>query len=526
MEALPVTRPLIKGAGERPEYMAEAIEHLVSAPSPAEAFGALAGRLLNWLSCQLVVLQVKVGAPEPLLFQGGGAVTLPGIGVGWRTGENPHAVSLQEGEFVVHNDLHQSFSFGEDANLIRAGLRSSVRGALFAGGREIGRFGVFAEKANHFTPERVQVLRDLTPAVVWLCRQAAIVAQVTAETEVSTLVDEVIAAAGNGLHAAIRACRTQISRLIPAAGVLVMLEVPSERPVVLIDQVGIAVPGVPNTDDPARWRRWLNGLPPEGQVESIAWILPIQLEGAPVGALAIAFPQSHEDSERWQLRLRPIINFLGLLVESERLSRQANQAARSQLAALASGLADEMGNLMTELALQVDLLQAHLLDRPEARQRSDALMRLVEKGTSLSSRLEQMAASQRHPELWEPLGRVIDRVSQHIRTYQGGKHLALHSRLGEAGDELVETGVVEHAVTQLVLSMAQSRTSEVRLVLRAHPSPAQPAHLMLWLSEEHEEHAGWQPPDEDSRGGVYLPTGMTGGGARMLMLEVPIHSRS
>ncbi|MFZ5826772.1 MAG: hypothetical protein ACOY94_20980 [Bacillota bacterium] len=505
--------------------MAEAIGHLVSAPTPTEAFGTLGGRLLSWLSCQLVVLQVKVGAPEPLIFQGGGAVTLPGIGVGWRTGENPPGSALAEGEFIVHDDLHHAFSFGEDANLIRAGFRSAVRGALFAGGREIGRFGVFAETAGHFGPERVQILREVTPALVWLCRQAAFTAQMTAETEISALMDEVIAAAGKGLHAALRACRTHISRLIPAAGVLVMVEVSADRPAVLVDQVGIAVPGVPDTDDPALWRHWLGGLHPEGHVESIAWIFPIAQEGSTIGAVAIAFPQSHEDPDLWHRRLRPMISFMALLVEFERTSRQANRAARSQLGALASGLADEVGNLMTELALQVDLLQAHLLDQPQARQRSDSLMRLVEKGTSLSSRLEQMASSQRHPELWEPLSVVIERVAHYLRTYQGGKHVSLRSRLGEVGQSLVEPGAVEHALTQLVLSLAQNRTSEVRVVLRAHLSLEQPTHLLLWLSEEHEANAGWQP-DGDDHDGVYLPTGMTGGGARTLMLEVPIRPRS
>lgn len=520
-----MTRPLVRSARGRPEYMAEAIEHLVSAPSPTEAFGALAGRLLSWLTCQLVVLQVKVGAPEPLLFQSGGAVTIPGIGVGWRTGENPTASTLAEGEFLVHDDLHQAFSFGEDANLSRAGLRSAVRWALFAGGREVGRFGLFSEWPNHFTADRVQVLREVAPALVWLCRQAAFAAQMTAETEMTTLMDEVIAAASQGLHAALRACRTQVSRMIPAAGMLIMLEIPSPHPTVLIDTVGIALPGVPNTDEPSAWRHWLSGLPPEGHAESIGWIFPIAHEGVPVGVLAIAFPQSHENPELWRRRLRPLISFLATLVELERSHRQSNLGARSQLGALASGLADEIGNLVTELALQVDLLQGHLQPGPEARQRRDALMRLVEKGTSLSGRLEQMANSQRHPEMLEPLTAVIERVAQHLRTYQGGKHIALQSRLGRAGDALVDAGMVEHAVTQLALSMAQNRTSEVRVVLRGHPSPAQPAHLVLWLSEEHEESLTW-PPAEEGPTGIYLPTGMTSGGARTLMLEVPIRSRS
>lgn len=505
--------------------MAEAIEHLIAAPSPAEAFGALAGRLLSWLSCRLVVLQVKVGAREPLLFQGGGAVNLPGIGVGWRSGDSGSAAVLSDGELVVHDDLHQAFVFGEDANLIRAGLRSAVRGALFAGGREIGRFGVFADQPGHFTPDRVQVLRDVAPALVGLCRQAAFAAQVTAETEVSLLMDEVITSASKGLHAALRACRTHLSRMIPAAGVLAMLEVPAARPAVLIDQVGIAVPGVPATDEPVAWRHWLNSLPPEGHIESVAWIFPIHGEAMTVGALAIAFPQSHENPDLWLRRLRPMISLLTMLVENERSSRQANLAARRQLGALASGLADEIGNLMTQLALQVDLLQGCMANTPEARQRRDALMRLVEKGTSLGARLEQMAGSQRHSEMWEPLIRVIERVAQHLRSYQGGKHVALLSRLGEVGEELVQAGEVEHAVTQLVLSLAQSRTSEVRVVLRGHPSPAHPAHLVLWISEEHEE-SGWQSEDETLPGAIHLPGGMTHGGARTLMLEVPIRLRS
>lgn len=508
MGELPVIRPLARSAGGRPEYMAEAIEDLVSAPTPAEGFGALAGRLLSWLSCQLVVLQVKVGAPEPLLFQGGGAVTIPGIGVGWRGGDSPSFSPFHEGECVVHDDL-QSFTFGEDANLSRAGMRSAARGALFAGGREIGRFGLFAEAAGHFTPERVRILKEVTPALVWLCRQAAFTAQMTAETEASGLMDEVIGAASQGLHAALRACRTHVTRILPAAGVLAMIEIPSARPAVLIDSVGITVPGVPNSEEPAAWHHWLGGLPPEGRVDSVAWIFPIPHEGLPVGVLAVAFPQSHENPERWHHRLRPMISFLAMLVELERNRRQANLDARIQLGSLASGLADEIGNLFTELALQVDLLQGHLLPGREALQRRDALMRLVEKGTGLSTRLEQMATSQRHPDMWEPLTLVIERVVQHLRTYQGGKHIALQSQVGEAGDGLVDAGMVEHALTQLALSMGQNRTSEVRVVLRGHPSPLQPGHLVLWLSEAHEE-SEWQPD----------------GSTRTFMLEVPIRSRT
>ncbi|MFZ5813987.1 MAG: hypothetical protein ACOY93_01615 [Bacillota bacterium] len=519
-----MTRPIVRNAGGRPEYMAEAIEHLVSAPTPAEAFGALAGRLLSWLSCQLVVLQVKVGAPEPLLFQGGGAVTLPGIGVGWRTGEHPQAAALAEGEIVVHADLHQAFSFAEDANLIRAGLRSAVRGALLAGGREIGRFGVFAEQANHFTPQRVQILREVAPALRWLCRQAALAAQVNADSEVSALMDEVISAATRGLHEALRACRIHLSRLIPAAGMLAVLESPAARPSMLIDQVGIGVPGIPTRSDPDTWRQWLAALPPEGKIDSLAWIFPIQSEGAPVGALAIAFPQGHENPDLWQSRLRPMISLLAMLVEFERSSQESSLAARTQLGALASGLADEIGNLMTELALQVDLLQACLPEQPEVRQRSDALMRLVEKGTGLSSRLEQMASSQRNPDMWESLISVVERVGQHLRTYQGGKHIALQSRLGELGEEQVEAGLVEHELTQLILTLAQGRTSEVRIVLRAHPSPLQSDHLVLWLSEEHAGDPSWQAEGGGPPVWAYTPKGVTGGSGLRRMLEVPIRS--
>lgn len=494
--------------------MAEAIEYLVMASHPVEGFGSLASRLLDWLSCQVIVLQVQVSGPEPPLLQAGWPVTIPGIGVGWRSNGNPHGAALAEGEWLVHDDLNKAFAFGEDASLVRAGLRSAVRGALVVGGREIGRFGLFAEQPGHFKPERVQILREVAPALLWLCRQTAFNTQMVIETEIGGRLDELITAADQGLAEALRACRTQISRMIPAAGLLAMVQLPTTSPAVLIDQVGVAIPGAPESGEPLAWRRWLESLPPEGLIESIAWIFPVPLDGRVVGAIGIAFPQAHENPERWQRRLRPMLNFLSLLVKFERATEQADLTARSHLGALASGLAEEISTLMTELALQADLIQAHLVDRPAARQRSEALYRLVEKATLLSLRLERIAASQQPSDTWVKLSDAIEQVAQYLRTYYGGQHLTIRSRLGEAGDLLVEAGKAEHALTQFLLSLARGQTSAIPVVMRAQPSTIQPGHVQLWLTEEGDQ-AGWSPAD-----------GLAPSANRTLKLELPVRMRS
>jgi|GEM_PF-3975095 len=523
-----MTKPYSRSVGGRPEYVVEAIEHLVSASSPTEAFGALSGLLLSRLSCQLVVLQVKVASSEPLLLQGGGAVTLPGIGVGWRTGDNPQASALAEGEFVVHDDLHQAFTFGEDANLARAGLRSAVRGALFSGNREVGRFGLFAEAPSHFGPERVQFLREIAPMLIWLCRQAAVSVEVTTDTAMRELLEEAIKAGSQGIPAALRACQNHLARILPAAGVFTMLTIPAAKPVVLLDRVGIALPGLPETDDPTAWQAWLNSIPPEGQVDSVAWVFPVHHENVPVGALGVAFPQESENPDLWYNRLRPMITYLAMLVDREYTIRQADRAARSHLEALASGLADEIGNLMTELALQVDLLRQELREQPGTQRRTDALTRLVEKGTSLSARLEQMAIVHRNPERWEPLGEVVTRVVRHLRTYRGGERLIVESQLGEFSSDLTESGALEHALTQLLLRMAHNRTSEVRVSLRGHRSLDQSPNVVLWLSEEHEREVQWNESGEVSVASahVHLPQGMTDRGGRTLLLEIPVRVSS
>ncbi len=223
-----------------------------------------------------------------------------------------------------------------------------------------------------------------------------------------------------------------------------------------------------------------------------------------------------------------MISLLAMLADQERTARQADQAARNQLGALASGLADQVGNLMTELALQVDLLRRDMAGQPALQQRTEAFSRLVDKGTSLSTRLEQMAAIQRHPDRWESLHEVVQRVARYLRTYRGGERLTVESRLGELAAHMVEAGAVEHALTQLLLRMAQNRSSEVRVIVRGHPSLAQPQSVVLWLSEEHDEHAVWPNapgesayPDQQ----VHLPQGMTGS-ARTLLLEIPVRLSS
>lgn len=419
--------------GRRPEFMAEAIEYLVTASHPVEGFGALASRLLDWLSCQVIVLQVQASAPEPPLLQAGWPVTIPGIGVGWRSSGSTQGV-LAEGEWLIHDDLNNAFTFGEDASLVRAGLRAAVRGALVIGGREMGRFGLFAEQPGHFTQERVQILREVTPALLWLCRQAAFTTQMTLEAEMGGRMEELISAADQGLPEALRLCRRQISRLIPAAGLLALVQLPTTSPSVLIDQVGLAIPGTPETSEPEPWQGWLENLPPDGLIESIAWIFPIHLDGRVVGAIGIAFPQSHENPDRWHRRLRPMLSLLALLVKFERHAEQANLTARSQLEALASGLAEEISTLMTELTLQADLLQAHLVDQPAAHQRSGALFRLVEKATLLSRRLEQIAASQEQADYWAKLSDTIEQVAQDLRTNHEGQHRIIRNRPGEAGE--------------------------------------------------------------------------------------------
>jgi len=165
------------------------------------------------------------------------------------------------------------------------------------------------------------------------------------------------------------------------------------------------------------------------------------------------------------------------MVEAQETRRLADLGARQQIGALALGLADEIGNLMTELAFQIDLLP----ELPE--ERIEGLRRLVAKGTGLSARLEELALSRRQEERL-PVGKVVRRLSRQLRTYHGGKHVTLRDRLGDVADEIVEAGAVEQALTQMILASVRGRTSEVRFGLHGRRSPADQASLTLWLSEE------------------------------------------
>lgn len=509
MGAFTVASLLPTHAGWRPNYMAEAVDHLVTAPTSGEAFSALAGRLLGWLSCQLVVLQVKVDDAEPLLFQAGGGVPLPGIGVHWRESADVQAEALARGELLVDDDLWRSFTFGEDANLIRAGLRSAVRGALHANGREIGRFGLFAQNPCHFTPDRVQILRELIPALVWLCRQMASGADEAGDDGMSRVMEEVLAGAEQGLYPAVQASKRQLSRLIPAAGILVAVEVPGPTAGILTDLVGVAVPGAPDTSNPNDWRVWLHELPPDGHLEPAAWILPVIVEGESVGAVGIAYPQMNERPEHWERRLRPITRLLATLVAQERERARFHLAVRAQLAALTAGLSDEIGNLVTELALQLDLLDGCAAGNPDATRRIEALFRVVEKGSDLGTRLDHMAASLRQPQRWEPLDLVVERVRQQLRTYRGCQHVSLESALGEHGRYQVEAGMVEQALVRMVLSVAERHSSELTMVLRGYPAGHHKHGLLLLLSPGHGNQPDWS---------LELATGR----ADSLKLEIPV----
>lgn len=485
--------------------MVEAVEHLVVASHPAEAFESLSARLLEWLSCEAVALQVPTLSAEPILFQRGASLDLPGIGVGWRCDGTSSVRSLLSAEYRVHDDLARTFALGEDAWLVRAGFRSAVRVVLLIGGREAGRFGAFAEDRGHFTPSRLRMLRELAPVLTWFCRQVAVAEQMRAESEIGDCLDEVILASPQGLRAALKTCRIHLSRMIPAAGTLVVLEAPSGHSAALVERAGIAVPGAPATHEPAAWRRWLSQIPPEGHIESVAWIFPIVRKGTAVGALAFAFPQTPDSPAHWQRRLQPLCDLLVRMVEADEAMNLTHLNARQQIAALALGLADEIGNLMTELAFQIDLLPP----LPEAR--AEALRRLVGKGTDLSTRLEELALSQGQPEERLPVRKVVRRLSRQLRTYHGGKYVSLRNRLGDVADEIVEAGAVEHLLTQLILAQMRRRTSAVQFGLYGRRSPADQASLTLWLSEEG-NHSGQAGAGEHN--------------GPVSVLEVPVFTRS
>jgi len=303
-----------------------------------------------------------------------------------------------------------------------------------------------------------------------------------------------------------------------------------DPPVILSDHAGVPIPGTPSTSDARAWLDWLTSLPPEGVVENGVWAAPVTITGTVMGGLAVALGTARGSAELWSSRLQPVMALMTALVAHGESLEALERLAQMQVSSLAAGVADEVSNLITELALQVDLLRTVLAKVPEAKPRLEALDRLVKKGSNLGLRLERVMNSGADREDSEALAVVIERICDYIRSYRGGQRVSIDKTLGKFAWVRVAPAAVETVLLHLLLAMVQRQEEGARLLVRVHSDLGAESSLVLWLAE----YGSGAPWDADlkqvfaaartliQRAGGDLTRVPLEAGAQALALRIPV----
>lgn len=521
--------------GRRPKTQLEAtsliVECLADAESPGDAFHRFASLVGSWLSSGLFLVQVRGYDGTDRFFSFGPPVSVRALGEGdLRQGKA--VTALASGRLVVTNQLKARPAFVEDAALVLLGMQSGIRAVIRSGQVELGRFGCFAESPGHFTPPRRRLVEWLLTPLAVLCRYTA---QVGAhDPAAAPLALDDWALVPPDLLSGLRICREGLDRNISPPGSLVVLLGEGDPPTVLVEQAGRPMAGVPRDGPPERWQAWLEGLPASGRLEQGVWAAPVRLDEQSVGALAIGVGESQEPSEVWRTRTESSRSYLAALAAQMDAIRRTEALGRFQVSTLAAGLADEVKNLATELALQVELLQDSEAQMTGVRFRQEAMLRLVQKGASLAERLEGLA--QGPPEAPAdgrvPLGEMVDAATVGLRAYRGGRDLQVDTALGRF-DRTPVPAELHKVLHCLFVVLAEHRAGGARVLVRAHADPGRGSFLTLWIGEQGGETALWNEPLRAALETVRQLAQGTGGdlshmvlepGTQVLTLKIPIMS--
>lgn len=524
-----MTRPIDR----KPKTPLEATALLVECLSEAEdssgalhRFGALAGA---WLSCPLVLLQVRGMNGSGRFFACGVSVPIQAIGEGdLRRGKAADA--LASGRLVVSNRLKEHPAFSEDTVLVGLGMRAGIRGLIRTGGVELGRFGFFAESPGHFTAPRRRLAEWLMPALTLLFRYVAQAEAVGTAAAAGSQSDWTVVP--RDLLTGLTICREALDRAVTSIGSLVCLVGEGDPLTILVDRAGAPLAGVPGDGPPELWRAWLEELPAEGCLEQGVWAAPVHLDGRPVGAVAVGAAGAEAVPARLRARTKDVRAHLAGMAAHLDGIRRTEALGRFQVATLAAGLADELENMATELAFQVELLQDSSDQMTGGRSRQEAMLRLVQKGAHLAERLEGLAQG---PPPAPADGRItlrdlVDGAAAGLRAYPGGRSLQVDAALGRFEGAPVPAGL-RQALHYLLLLLAEHRTGGAQVLIRAHPDPRRPGFLTLWIGERGEEAGLWDSSLQSSLNTVRHLAQTSGGnlshtvlepGTQVLTLQVPI----
>lgn len=524
-----MTRPI----GRRPTTQREATALVVECLSEAEdscdalhRFGSLVG---TWLSSPLVILQVRAKGGADRLFTFGAPAPVKAIGEGdLRRGKAAQA--LASGRLVVSNQLKQRPAFAEDPALAELGMESALRGVIRAGGAELGRFGFFAESPGHFTAPRRRLAEWLIPSMALLLRQAA--QSERQETGPAPAAQEDWAMVPRDLLVGLKHCRKGLERAVSPAGSLVLLLGEGDSSAVLADRDGGPLAGVPDSGPPELWRAWLRTLPAEGRLEQGVWAAPVFLNGQPVGAVAVGVEGAEERTALLRARTESARAYLAGLAAHLDGIRRTEVLGRFQVAALAAGLADELENLVTEMSLQVELLQDSAAHPGGVRSRHRAMLRLVQKGAHLAERLGGLAQGLPPPPAdgRVSLREMVADAATGLRAYPGGRSLQVDTALGRFDRTPVPAGL-RQALHYLLFLLAEHRTGGAQVLIRAHPDPGRAGFLTLWIGERGLETGLWEQSLQSALDTVRQLAQSSGGnlshtvlepGAQVLTLQVPI----